>query len=55
MSKETSVDPLARVNIREIALAAIKRARVAGESQEMLARWISEDVHAAIACSPSPA
>ncbi len=36
------------VDIRAIAFAAIQRARKAGESQEMLARWISEDIHAAL-------
>lgn len=35
------------LDVRGIALAAIKRARQAGESEEMLARWISEDVHQA--------
>lgn len=36
------------LDIRGIALAAIKRARQAGESQEMLARWISEDIRTAL-------
>ena len=48
MSNET-------VDIRGIALSAIKRCRQAGESQEMLARWISEDVNRALATQSQPA
>lgn len=37
-------DALVRIPVRDIAFAAIQRCRKAGESDEMLARWISEDV-----------
>lgn len=50
-SRDGRVEGL-RVDIRGIALQAIKEARQAGESQEMLARRISERVHAALIDQP---
>lgn len=41
-------ETLRTLNIRGIALVAIRRSRQAGESQEMLARWISEDIYEAL-------
>lgn len=44
------------VDIRSVVWSAMERARAAGESREMAARWVAEDIRAAMlaAAPPSP-